>query len=52
MSKPFYKIPIYPIERSKYNPLRYIIGKTYLSNDVVKWAKQREVRLSKINIKY
>lgn len=50
MKKPFYRLPIYPIKRSKFNPLRYIFGDHYLSGDVKKYTAQFPLDTSDIAI--
>ena len=46
--KPFIRLPIYWIERSKWNPLRYIFGKDRLTSDISKWHKQLKLDVSDI----
>ena len=48
--KPFYRWPIYLIERSRFNPLRYLFGAYYLSNNLKKWSKQISLDTSGITI--
>jgi len=36
--KPFYSLMMYPIQRSKYNPLYYIFGKWTITNSLKKYC--------------
>lgn len=50
MEKPFFKLAIYPIKRKRWNPMRFLFGEMYLSNNVQKWVNQLDIDAK--NIKF